>query len=376
MLNRTLLTDDESAALDASIALNLVDLRHIRIEPVTWLLLDRLPLGEVTIIDGKGGIGKTTVMLDLAARLSCGRDMPDGTPTQPAMVLVIAEEDRQMIVKARLLAGDADLARVRLVASVGDDDAFFVLPNHAGALRETIRTTCAQFVIIDSLFSHFDDDIDAHRAQDARRALLPLIEIAHDTGAAIVGIRHWTKAAAAASDRGLGSADIRNVVRSVLTVGEHPDDEGRYVVAVSKSNLGRPCDALTYRLNSVSVEEDSKSVDVARVAWGESVTLNADDLANRVAAEDLSDRTAVDDWLQGYITGPTPTQDVLSAGRREGLSRSSLYRAAKRLRVEQHRSGFGGPSTWAPPAAAPSVSQSSHTSHVPDGETTETTGDS
>ena len=329
-------------------------------------MVDRLPLGEVTIIDGKGGIGKTTMTIDVAARLSCGSVMPDGTPAQPSMALIIAEEDRQSIIKARLLAAGADLSRVRLVASVGESEALFLLPNHAPALLQTVRETAAGLVIIDSLFSHFDDEINAHRAQDVRRALRPLVEIAHETGTAIVGIRHWTKGAAAASDRGQGNIDIRNICRCALTVAEHPDEEGSFVVAVSKSNLGRACQALTYRLESITVTEENKCVDVARVAWGEPVAISADELSNRIVplTEDASDRDAAADWLCDYLSEPKQTQALLQDGKAAGYSRATLYRAAKRLGIAQHRRGFGNGSTWEPPARASFVSQSSQSSPV------------
>ena len=84
-------------------------------------------------------------MLDIVARLSCGREMPDGTIPAPRLALIIAEEDRQSTLKARLLVAGADFTRVRLVASVGSDAAFFTLPNHVQVLREAIEEMGAGF---------------------------------------------------------------------------------------------------------------------------------------------------------------------------------------------------------------------------------------
>jgi putative DNA primase/helicase len=45
-------------------------------ESVEWLWEGRIPLGKITVIDGDPGTGKSTLTIDLAARVSTGRDMP------------------------------------------------------------------------------------------------------------------------------------------------------------------------------------------------------------------------------------------------------------------------------------------------------------
>ena len=50
---------------------------------VSWLWDQRLALGKLAILDGDPGLGKSLVALDLCARLSTGRPMPDGSPSPP-----------------------------------------------------------------------------------------------------------------------------------------------------------------------------------------------------------------------------------------------------------------------------------------------------
>jgi RecA-family ATPase len=172
----------------------LTDWNAVRVERVNWLMLNRLPLAEVTIVEGPGGLGKTTAMLDVAARVSTGRTMPDGTPfAEPAAVILIAEEDRVSILKARLRAAGANLALIHRVSEVGEERAWFSLPSHAGELHLLIKELAAKLVIIDAMFNHVDSGLKINGAEEVRRFLTPLAECAHETGAAIVGIRHWGK---------------------------------------------------------------------------------------------------------------------------------------------------------------------------------------
>src|SRR6202035_2955062 len=63
-------------------------------EAFDWLWFVRLAFGTLAIIEGDPGEGKSLVALDLCARLSTGRPMPDGTPG-PGIVnsLIIQDED-------------------------------------------------------------------------------------------------------------------------------------------------------------------------------------------------------------------------------------------------------------------------------------------
>jgi hypothetical protein len=53
---------------------------QIGVQTVRWLWLHRLALGKIAMLDGDPDKGKSLVTLDLGARLSTGRDFPDGCP--------------------------------------------------------------------------------------------------------------------------------------------------------------------------------------------------------------------------------------------------------------------------------------------------------
>ena len=48
-------------------------------EGTDWLWYLRIPAGDLTIPDGDPSVNKSSLLMDLAARVSTGREMPDGT---------------------------------------------------------------------------------------------------------------------------------------------------------------------------------------------------------------------------------------------------------------------------------------------------------
>jgi archaellum biogenesis ATPase FlaH len=54
-------------------------LSDVEPETVHWLWGGRIPLGKLTVLDGDPGEGKSVLMLDIAARVSTGKGMPDGS---------------------------------------------------------------------------------------------------------------------------------------------------------------------------------------------------------------------------------------------------------------------------------------------------------
>src|SRR5207249_3283344 len=61
---------------------------EVQPEAVQWLWAGRIPRGKLTIIDGDPGLAKSLLTLDVAARVTTGRAMPDGSPGMEGTVLV------------------------------------------------------------------------------------------------------------------------------------------------------------------------------------------------------------------------------------------------------------------------------------------------
>src|SRR3954453_13375315 len=86
----------------------------VAVRLIQWLWPGRLALGKLALLEGDPGLGKSLLTLDLCARLSRGRPMPDGTGgLEPGNSLVLnAEDGVDDTVRARLATLGADLERV------------------------------------------------------------------------------------------------------------------------------------------------------------------------------------------------------------------------------------------------------------------------
>ncbi len=321
----------------------LVRLASVKPEQVEWLWPGRLPLGKVSILDGDPGLGKSTVTLDLAARVTTGQPLPDGSAGRlGGVVLTSAEDGLADTIVPRLQAAGADLERVRAFEATADH-GLPTIPEGLGRIEAAIVEVGAVLVVIDPLMAVLGHDVNAHRDQDVRRALAPLAALAERKCAAVLVVRHLNKAAGSnALYRGGGSIGIAGAARSVLLVARDPDDESRRVLAHVKSNLGPLAPSLGFRLVA-----DASSA-AAAVEWTGPREVSAGALL--AAPPDASERGAIDeacDFLrEALAAGARPVREVQAEARAAGVHVATLRRARERLGVRVSKQGMKGGWAW------------------------------
>lgn len=307
-----------AARLDAAGRRGVVVTRLSEVPPrrLSWLWLHRVPLGMVTILAGDGGLGKTTVALDLTARVTRGRPMPDGSEGlgEPAGVVVLSSEDAvDCVLVPRLTLAGADLERVATVGvktAEGEERRLVVTPEDLVRLEDAVREVGARLVIFDPLAAYVDEEANLHHNQDARRVLARLHALAERLTIAVLGIHHFNRGQHHdAVHRLTGSAGIANAARSVLVVGPEPDEPSgeRMVLAVAKRNLApRSTPSLAYRLDVPAGEEHPV------VAWQGPCAATANDLV--AVPTDPEERSTQDDavsLLRELLgAGPMLAKDV------------------------------------------------------------------
>lgn len=346
---RTERTEQGEAPSDGDSAYTL--LSAVPREHVAWLWPGRIPLAKLTIIDGDPDNGKSVITLDLAARVSTGTPMPGETRRRdPAgVVLVCAEDDAADTIVPRLEAVGASLDKIAIVNLPRDDHGRPVpltLPRDLGRIEAAATAIGAALIIIDPITAFLDEFINTANDASVRRATTPLAALAQRLGTAIILVRHLNKTGdAKAIYRGSGSIAFAGAARSVLLVGEHPEQPGVRVLARVKGNLANAeIPAYTYRLVPDELYE------CVTVAWGEKVQLSAKQLlSGHDSRTDAPARDAAVETIREVLAdGPIAAKEFDRLMREAGHAPRTIDRAREEagVRSKPKRDGTGKLLGW------------------------------
>ena len=104
---------------DQPTIVNLKRASELKPMPIAWVWPGWLAQGKLHIIGGQPGTGKTTLAMKIAAAVSTGGRLPDGsTATKGNVIIWSGEDDPADTLKPRLAASGADLNRVFFVQDV------------------------------------------------------------------------------------------------------------------------------------------------------------------------------------------------------------------------------------------------------------------
>ena len=333
----------------------------VKPERISWAWADRVPLRAVTLIAGPAGLGKTTISLELGARLSRGQLAGELRETSAGVLVASAEDSTSSTLVPRLIAAGADLGRVSFASAWRDGLAgSLAFPADVSGLADAIRETSARLVIIDPLSAHLEGHVNSWRDQDVRRALAPLARLAEETVCAVVLIAHLNKSGAGeALLRVGGSVGIHAAARAVLIVARDPDapDGPTRILASAKSNLGAEPAALRFRVEGREiVTQAGESISTSGITWeGEAAGLSADQLVQQLDPDERGERAEASEWLRDYLAnGPRGAKETLDSASAAGINGRTLRRAKADLAVRSSKDGLGGPWSWSLPAESPS----------------------
>ena len=246
--------------------LKLINMEMVEVEQIEWLFYPFIPFGKVTIIQGDPGEGKTTMVLQIIAKLTKGEaifprqeqkieekngaEMPvdsnvDNLMEPVNVIYQTAEDGLGDTIKPRLLAAGADCSRVLVI-----DDREQPLTMLDIRLEEAIVQTKARLVVLDPIQGFLGAEVDMHRANEIRPLMKRVAVLAEKYHCAIILIGHMNKNSNGKSSyRGLGSIDFQAAARSVLIVGRIKDEPEVRVVCHVKSSLAPEGKSIAFRLD-------------------------------------------------------------------------------------------------------------------------------
>lgn len=299
-------------------------------ERVRWLWESFVPLGAVTILQGDPGLGKSSILADLAARVTRGHCAPLSSVAMPqgGVLMLTSEDSHAAVLRPRLEAAGAAPDRVFVmteVSSVRDGATRHVaLSEHLDAIETACERHDVRLLMVDPVMSFIGGAVDAYSDYGVRQCLDGLAPLAQRRDLAVLLVRHFTKSrTGSAMHHGSGSIAFSGLARSVLEVDE--TDDGRVLASV-KRNYGPAPAAVRYGFVEVA---GPLGEPVGRIEW-----LGA---APEVSV-DASTRERAVVFLNAQLAdGPVLARDARSAASARGIGDRTLDVAKKELGIRSVR---------------------------------------
>jgi len=230
-------------------------------EPIDWLVDELIPRGDVTILTGDGGLGKTDIGLQLAA--NCARAAPYwlGRAITAGPTVVISAEELEREIRRRLrLHGQRDGydysdlgGRLHLwfsdqtantIMAIADRSSGVMVPTQLfRSIEAGIAKIAPIVVMVDNVAATFggsqNDRVSARSYVNLWRAIAR-----QPSKPAVILFDHPSLSGLSSGTGRGGNVDWRNAVRSALHL-RAPDDaaeakQGVRILELMKSNYARP----------------------------------------------------------------------------------------------------------------------------------------
>jgi RecA/RadA recombinase len=216
--------------------------------PERWWVPGFLPVGELTMVYGRGGAGKSTFASWLASEVSRAGGK---------IGVWGVEEPFRRFLRRAVLGG-----AVRENIFGNDHASTLELPRDAQAVASQARFLGLDVLYFDSIASHMDAASGLNIAERTRRSLAPLAELAQTEGFTVVCVFHENKA----GEFG-GSVEMLNVARHVLHLTRR--GRGPLRVRVKKTNLEEPDFLLQFEADDLNIVDPQTGEVQMRVVDGE-----------------------------------------------------------------------------------------------------------
>jgi putative DNA primase/helicase len=309
---------------------------EVEAEDVEWLWWNRIPLGEVTLVAGDPGQGKSQFTAALTAKVTVGLPLPDGGENVKGTVLFASLEDSpSKTVRPRLERQGADLSRVLLLDQFKDErgEPRRMRASDIPALEAALcLIEDAKLIVLDPVMAYMGGGVDTNKDNEVRDVLGPLAELAQRHNIAVVVVAHLNKSDAEnIIYKVSGSVGFAGLPRSVLLIGQQ-ESTGQRGIAHIKSNLGPEMPTVEFTLDNDGFH------------WGK---LNPELTKYKLIEKDRKtkasdERDVAKEWLRSSLNaGPRWSTELRTEAEECGISWWTLGRAKRELGVEHQKINVG-----------------------------------
>src|SRR6266702_3718828 len=215
-------------------------------KPLIWLWPGRIPQGHLTLLDAAPGSALSLMALTLAACVSSGSPLPDGTPTQRGYVLLLAPYGSPTdILKARFQAAGGDPSHLQLVLPLVGDPSRDLAHTRPYAFPQDLDPLAAIIPSLDFCLVILDP---ASAIPGLARCLPALVDLARQTNCAILLTRSLRQPPIDPFHTPAPTSPLLQAARSRLLLAPDPTGDGHQLLLTTKHALCTQPGILAYDL--------------------------------------------------------------------------------------------------------------------------------
>lgn len=295
--------------------LEVICIDDIEPENQPWLWPSIIPLEAFTLFAGVGGLGKSQLLMFIAAHVSNGKPFQAGGLAHQlphgSVIILSSEDSQKYALSPRLRALGADTTKIHKIKSVvrGGDSfkkRLMALDCDLRLLKEAIKDLKdVKLIIIDPVIN-FMGKIKDYVNTEVSNFLFGLTELAEEFNLAIILNKHLRKkdsvGVGSAVDEIAGSSAWGTTARQVWIVCRDHEDKKKILFLDGKSNIKEQMTGMAFNIKPCEVlNKNNVVVKSSRIEWlDEIVTISPDEAINEQKYEKSKLQTAID-FIFNYL---------------------------------------------------------------------------
>lgn len=310
-----------------------------------WLWQGYIPDECCTLLAGRGGVGKSTMLAWIASCVSTGKSFAlDGIEhhiPQGNVLILAAEDHKQYSIVPRLIAAGADLSNIHIVDSAVDSktqqrERLICLDEDMHLLEQSLNTIGnIRLIIIDPITAYLGR-LRENYAAEIRSFILGLTRLAVRKRCAIVLNTHTRKTGdsdhTSAIDSIMGSSAWTNTPRMIHLVTQDHEDETLFRFTTPKANVKRGA-PLAYRLKPIFLQENEETIETSAIEWQANIIPITPDeaISRKLFDEKNAVQEAKEFILNSLAFGCKESSFMHAKAEQLGISSATLKRARQQL---------------------------------------------
>lgn len=316
-------------------------------EEASWIIPGWMPEEQITLLAADGGLGKTSLWVNILSALSSGGNCildPVTHWRDPLRVAFCTTEDSiSKKLKKKLREAGADERNI-ITMDVSADKTGELRGFKFGTQKMAtfIRTLKPAVCVFDPVQGFIPSEVNMGSRNAMRDCMAPLIALGEEVGTTFLIIVHTNKRKGASGrDRIADSADLWDVARSVWMMG-YTEDQGIRYISNEKNNYAPLQETLLF-----SITKDGQ----IRLE-GKSAKRDRDYQQDYVVNTSRPKRGECKDWIVKKLasTGEMQVRDLEKAAKEAGYSFATIKRAKDELKedgqITYRSTGFGKEKIW------------------------------